>query len=143
MASRGIHESEVTEPSTRMLRDTTVTPLPDAALPLESPTLQHPQFGPVRRREIMLRRKIFGQRRKERHNARRRLETEYLAFSGDHDDLDADRVIGALCPRVPGRNRDFMLLGGECHECVIDGATCDAQAAERVRQFPGPRPAQQ
>ena len=33
-----------------------------------------------------------------------------------------------------------MLLGGECYKCVIDGATCDAQAAERVRQFPGPRP---
>ena len=29
-----------------------------------------------------------------------------------------------------------MLLGGECYKCVIDGATCDAQAAERVRQFP-------
>jgi len=41
-----------------------------------------------------------------------------------------------------------MLLGGECYKCVIDGATCDAKAAERVRQFPGdgaqlklPRPA--
>jgi hypothetical protein len=57
------------------------------------------------------------------------------AFSGDHDDLDADRVIGALCPRVPGRKRDLMLLGGKCYECVIDGATCETQAAERVRQF--------
>src|SRR6185437_3347806 len=65
------------------------------------------------------------------------------AFSGDHDDLDADRLIGALCPRVPGRKRHLMLLGGECYKCVIDGATCDAQTAERVRQFPGPRPAQQ
>jgi hypothetical protein len=36
-----------------------------------------------------------------------------------------------------------MLLGGECYERVIDGATCDTQTAERVRQFPGPRPAQQ
>src|SRR6185437_10776746 len=54
------------------------------------------------------------------------------AFSGDHDDLDADRVIGTLCPRVPGRKRHLMLLGGECYECVIDGATCDAQTAERM-----------
>ena len=25
-----------------------------------------------------------------------------------------------------------MLLGGECYKCVIDGATCDAQTAERM-----------
>jgi len=64
-----------------------------------------------------------------------------LTVSGDHDDLHADRVIGALCPRVRGRERDLMLLGGKCDEGVIDGAACDVQAAERVRQFPGPRPA--
>ena len=57
--------------------------------------------------------------------------------------LTPTALIGALCPRVPGRNRRLMLLGGECYKCVIDGAACDAQAAERVRQFPGPRPAQQ
>src|SRR6516165_6926214 len=64
-------------------------------------------------------------------------------FSGDHDDLDADRVVSALCPRVPGRKRHLMLLGGKCYERVIDGTTCDTQTAERVRQFPGPRAAQQ
>ncbi len=32
------------------------------------------------------------------------------AFSGDHDDLDADRVIGALCPRIPGRGSGLPLL---------------------------------
>ena len=48
-------------------------------------------------------------------------------FSGDHDDLDADRVVSALCPRVPGRKRHLMPLGGKCYERVIDGTTCDTQ----------------
>ena len=63
--------------------------------------------------------------------------------SGYDDYLGADRVIGASCPRVPGREGYPVLFGGQCHERVIDGAACDAEATQRVRQFPGGRTAQE
>jgi hypothetical protein len=62
--------------------------------------------------------------------------------SGYDDYLDADRVIGTSCPSVPGREGYPVLFGGQRHERVIDGAACNAEAAQRVRQFPGGRAAQ-
>jgi hypothetical protein len=55
----------------------------------------------------------------------------------------ADCVIGASCPRVPGREGYLVLFGGKCHQRVIDGTACDAEAAQRVRELPAPRVAQE
>jgi len=61
--------------------------------------------------------------------------------SGYDDHRDADCVMGAACPRVPGREGCPVLLGGQRHQRVINGAARDAQAAQRVR-LTGARAAQ-
>ena len=65
-----------------------------------------------------------------------------VARSGDDDYLDTDCVVSAACPGVSGSQGSPVLLRGQCHERVVDGAACDAEAAERVRQGPGATAAQ-
>jgi len=55
-----------------------------------------------------------------------------------HDDhLDADRVVRTARPRIPGRERCSVFLGGQCHQCVIDRAPGDANTAKRHVHLPG------
>jgi hypothetical protein len=49
----------------------------------------------------------------------------------DHDHLDADRVVGTARPRVPGRERRPVFLGGQRHQRVVDRAARDPDPAER------------
>jgi aryl-alcohol dehydrogenase-like predicted oxidoreductase len=74
--------------------------------------------------------------------AKPEVSTIIVPQSGDGDYRDADGVVGAACPRIPGGEGGPVLFGGQRHQRIVNGTACDAKAAERVRQLTGKRSAQ-
>ena len=73
---------------------------------------------------------------------RRGRATRVALWSGYDDHLDADGVVGAAGPRVPGCQGRAVFLGGQGDERVVHGPAGDAEACQRVWQLAGAGPAQ-